>query len=200
MIAEGGENLIRRLPTPRTNGEHGVESPAMAEVQAEGLPNLLHELVHAVQAGRLEDDHGIDYAAIPFDLHESAGRAVLWDELACCVISCAYLWRHGRAARAGASELRVRAEVEAWFHEQVEIQPVFYGMEADPQGFVERVGSLLLAHADEADAMLARAYASTEHALRRAGAVPAVAVPPRRPSVRTMWPLLGSRPVVTERA
>lgn len=202
MIAEGGENLIRRLGSPAPDGplDPGPDAAPTAEVQAEGLPNLMHELVHAVQAGRLDDDHGIDYAAIPFDLGSSAGRAVLWDELACCVISCAYLWRHGRAARDGRPEEEIRAEVDAWFREQVEIQPVFYGMEERPRAFVERIAALLGSHADEAEAFLARAYAATERALREAGAESSVARPPTRPSIQNLWPLLSTQPVAPERA
>jgi hypothetical protein len=145
-----------------------------------------------VQAGRLADDHGIDYTAIPFDLGSAAGRAVLWDELACCATSCAYLWAHGRAARAGAPPRQVAAEVDAWFREQVEIQPVFYGHEHEPAAFVERVAALLRTHhhAAEAHAVLERAYAALERALVAAGAEPAVAVPSVRPSLPTLWSLL----------
>lgn len=198
VIAQGGENLIRRLlppaaPTPDRGS--GADAPTIAEVRAEGLPNLLHELVHAVQAGRLDDDHGIDYAEIPFDLDAPAGRAVLWDELSCCVVSCAYLWRHGRSAREGAPPPAVRAEVDAWFREQVEIQPVFYGMEQQPDAFVARVGAVLDAFAEEADDVLRRAYAATERALQDAGAEPVVAMAPRRPSMRSLWPLLTQEPL-----
>jgi hypothetical protein len=180
-IALGGENLVRSLARDRAEGG------PIALVQAEGLPNLLHELAHAVQAGRLEDDYGIDYTAIPFDLDSAAGRAVLWEELACCVTSCAYLRRHGRAARTGAPAPLVAAEVDAWFREQVEIQPVFYGMEGDPPAFVERVAVLLGTHAAEAQAALDRAYTALEHALAAAGADPAVAAAPSRPTFHTLW-------------
>ena len=204
-IAIGGENLVRRLSsaserrvgsTPdlgpvaardRAHGRRFVPAAPIAVVQAEGLPNLLHELVHAVQVGRLDDDHGVDYSAIPFDLGTPAGRAVLWDELACCVMSCAYLRAHGRAARAGAPDREVMAEVEAWFREQVEIQPVFYGMEDDPPAFFARVGTLLHTHAAEAQAVLDRAQAATERALLAAGAEPAVAVAAWRPDPAAWW-------------
>ncbi|MCX4245832.1 hypothetical protein [Paraliomyxa miuraensis] len=165
-------------------------STPIALVQAEGLPNLLHELVHAVQAGRLDDDHGIDYTAIPFDLDTAAGRAMLWDELACCVISCAYLRGYGRAARAGSSPAAVQAEVDHWLWEQVEIQPVFYGLQDDPCGFLTRVGALLNEHGPEAHAVLERAYAATERALREAGADPEVAEVAWRPSFHALWPRL----------
>ena len=194
-IALGGENLVRSLPRPAPppDSEHAPERAPQAPtalVQAEGLPNLLHELAHAVQAGCLADDYGIDYTAIPFDLETAAGRAVLWDELACCVTSCAYLQAHGRASRAGRGPSAIAAEVDAWFREQVEIQPVFYGLEHDPPAFVERVAALLHTHAAEAQAVLDRAYAALERALAAAGAEPSVARPPSRPTSSTLWTLL----------
>ena len=186
-----GDNLVERIdPSRAEEAQERADPPIVVRVRAEGLPNLLHELVHAVQTDRLDDDHGIDYSAIPFDLDTHAGRAVLWDELACCVISCAYVWTHGRAARTGGSLALVRAEVEAWFREQVEIQPVFYGMEDSPAAFVTRVGDLLHRYADEVDAAMQRAYALTERALRRAGARPELAAAPRRPTPQSLWPLL----------
>lgn len=187
-IALGGENLVRSLANAGSSGPSAPQPIAL--VMAEGLPNLLHELAHAVQAGRLEDDYGIDYTAIPFDLSTAAGRAVLWDELCCCVTSCAYLRSHGRAARAGAPAPIVAAEVEDWFREQVEIQPVFYGMEHDPPAFVERVDALLRAHGAEARAQLGRTYAALEHALAAAGAAPAVARAAWQPDLPTLWSLL----------
>lgn len=192
-IAPDGENLVRKLdPADRCDPAQDRAEGPRAQVVAQGLPNLLHELVHAVQAGCLDDDWGIDYGAIPFDLDTSAGRAMLWEELACCTISCAYLWAHGHAARAGAAESVVRAEVDAWFHEQIGIQPVFFGMEDAPVAFVERVGGLLQARADEANEVLARAYAATERALCDAGASPTLGAAPRRPSMSTLWRGLGS--------
>ncbi|MCH9685375.1 MAG: hypothetical protein K0V04_28325 [Deltaproteobacteria bacterium] len=174
-------------------GDGGATETACALVQAEGLPNLMHELVHAVQAGRLDDDHGIDYGAIPFDLDAVEGRAVLWNELACCVISCAYLTRHGRAARAGRDPDAVAREVDDWFVEQVEIQPVFYGMEGRPHAFAGRVGALLQTHRDEAHEVVDRAYAATEQALADAGAEPPLAAAPTRPPLPALWARLCPR-------
>jgi len=189
-----GENLVRRLTNPAETPNWPEWSTApVALVQAQGLPNLMHELVHAVQAGALDDDHGIDYGAIPFDLQTPAGRAVLWDELSCCVISCAHLWSQGRAARAGRPSADIEAEVHDWFREQVEIQPVFYGMDAEPAAFHPRVSGLLHAHRSEASAALERAYAATYHALRRAGASDPLARPPRPLTFESMWPLARPR-------
>ncbi|MEM9459426.1 MAG: hypothetical protein AAGF11_34930 [Myxococcota bacterium] len=187
-IAQDGENLVRKLdPADWCDPAQNRADRPQAQVVAQGLPNLLHELVHAVQAGCLDDDWGIDYGAIPFDLNTAAGRAMLWEELACCTISCAYLWAHGHAARAGAPEPVVRAEIGAWFDEQVGILPVFFGMEDAPAGFVGRVGGLLQTRADEATEVLARAYAATERALGDAGASATWGAAPRRPSMSTLW-------------
>ncbi len=196
-IAVGGENLVQRMPlTPRTAssalpGDESAPAPT-AWVKAEGLPNLLHELVHAVQAGRLDDDYGIDYQAIPFDLAHPEGREVLWQELSCCVISCAYLAGYGRTAQRGGDSRAVDDEVRAWFREQVEIQPVFYGMEDDPPAFVGRVGELLDTHHAEAADALQAAYAATERALLGAGAKPALAAAPQRPTMAKLWAQLPS--------
>jgi hypothetical protein len=55
----------------------GPATPASAPfiVAAAGLPNLLHELVHVLQAGRLADDHGLDYGQIPYDLARAGAPA-----------------------------------------------------------------------------------------------------------------------------
>ena len=98
------DNLVRS----RRDGDPG-SAPFI--VEAAGLPNLLHELVHVLQFGRLADDHGLDYGQIPLDLGDPAHRRHLWEELACCLVSCAYLEPAAEAA---------------WFAEQVGIQGVFY--------------------------------------------------------------------------
>lgn len=174
-IAIGGENLVRRTPVD----EHGHT----AVVMAEGLPNLLHELVHAVQAGVVDDDWGIDYGAIPFDLDTLAGRRVLWEELACSVLSCAYV----QAPEPAETAARANARVVAWFREQVEIQPVFYGMEGDTPAFWSRVHALAGLCRDEVEAVIDTAYAATAAALQAAGAPPRCIRPPRR---LTLWEML----------
>jgi len=139
----------------------------VAEVYAQGLPNLLHECTHIVLAEVLDHDHGIDYGAIPFNLETATGRQVLWDELSCCVVSCAYL-------------CVAPTSVDAWFAEQLEIQPVFYGMEGDPTRFVHTVGCLLRMYPSEFESTLARAYRRLEALLQWIGAPPDLARPARR--------------------
>jgi hypothetical protein len=140
----------------------------------------MHELVHVVQVGRLDDDHGIDYGQIPFDLATEAGRRMLWEELACCVLSCAYT----AAPRAGEDAAATTERVDAWFREQVEIQPVFYGMQEDPRGFWRRVAALTQAHGPEQRAVVAEAYARTLAVLQAVD--PDVAVPPARLSLQDL--------------
>jgi hypothetical protein len=172
VIDAAGDNLVRRQ-----DGDAGVV------VCAQGLPNLLHELVHVVLAGVLDDDHGIDYGAIPFDLATREGRQVLWEELSCCVLSCAYVARRQPGETAAAAEARV----DAWFREQVDIQPVFYGMEDDPAAFWVRVDRCRRAYAPEVDATLGRAYRDVKEALREGGAAGDLAVPPEVLSLETLW-------------
>jgi len=128
----------------------------LAVIDVEGLPNLLHELVHVALAGRLADDHGYDYGAIPYDLGSPAGRGVLWEEIACCVVSCAYLVPAGAASR---------TNVDAWFAEQLGIQPLFYGMEHEPAAFFATVDALAHAHIGELVAMLECAYERVDRLL-----------------------------------
>ncbi len=111
-----GDNLCRRARLDESGPDFVVE--------AQGLPNLVHELVHALFLGRLEDDHGFDYGLIPLDLAQSDHRRHLWEELTACVVSVAY----------GESRFR-----QAWFIEQFEIQGVFHGLEHDLDGFRDRV-------------------------------------------------------------
>lgn len=146
------------------------EGPAVARVEVEGLPNLLHELVHIALAGTLADDHGYDYRAIPYDLATVAGRSVLWEEIACCVVSCAWL---------AGSDSNAMDTMHAWFAEQLGIQPLFYGMEDAPAIFFDRVDELARVHADERLAMIACAHE------RVAGIVGAT--PPARVGFDELW-------------
>lgn len=166
-------------------------------VVVEGLPNLLHELVHVLLARCLDDDHGIDYGAIPFDLRSVAGRRVLWEELSCCVVSCAYLLERS-AASAGESSHEIAPchgweRVDAWFVEQVEIQPVFYGMQDDLPGFWREVDRLARVHRTEFDAVLDEAYDGVERALRWAGVADDVARAPLRLTWGAMVERTGER-------
>jgi len=159
-VEQTGENLVRTV-------ESGGGEPSVI-VQAQGLPNLIHELVHALHAGRLADDHGIDYTGIPFDLTTPSGRELLWEELSCSLVSCAYLSAELARRGVGAPDRDLR--VDAWFAEQVEIQPVFYGMEDHPPGFFARVGSLLSEHEAEVCAVVQRATTKMRSALEAEGA------------------------------
>jgi len=159
------DNLVRS----RQPGDPG-EAPFI--VAAAGLPNLLHELVHVLQAGRLADDHGLDYGQIPYDLERAEHRRILWDELSCCVISCAYL--------------EVEQEA-AWFAEQVGIQGVFYGHDDDPEAFLAAVDRAVGGHGAEFSAVLRDAYAAIEAVLRVAGSAPALARPRERLAFGPLW-------------
>ncbi len=163
-VAPAAENLVRRC-------RPGEASRSGFVVEAQGLPNLLHEALHWLQAGVLDEDYGIDYALIPFDTGDPAQRRLLWQELACCVVSCAYL--PGDPAR-----------VDPWFAEQVGIQHHFYGYDASAP-FLGHVERLVARHGDELEAVVARAYAGLAAALR--GVAPELADPPRQLSFGVLW-------------
>jgi hypothetical protein len=165
IIHSVDDNLVRA----RRPGDPG-DAPFI--VAAAGLPNLLHELVHVLQAGRLADDHGLDYGQIPYDLERAEHRRILWDELSCCVISCAYLAAEQEAA---------------WFAEQVGIQGVFYGHDDDPAGFLAAVDRAVDRHGAELATVLREAYAATESALVAAGAGVALARPRARLAFAPLW-------------
>ena len=173
LVDMGGEVVIHthddNLVRARRPGDPG-DAPFI--VAAAGLPNLLHELVHVLHAGRLADDHGLDYGQIPYDLEQAAQRQILWEELSCCVVSCAYLEREHEAA---------------WFAEQVGIQGVFYGYDDDPDGFLAAVDRAVADHDDELQRVLTRAYAATEAALRAAGAPPGLARPRDHLEFHALW-------------
>jgi hypothetical protein len=135
-----GDNLVRRVA-------RGREASTEFEVEAQGLPNLLHELVHAQFLGRLDDDHGFDYGAIPLDLDRPEHRRWLWEELACCALSCAGLWP------------RTEHREDAWFAEQFEIQGIFYGCE-DIRELRVRIDSAVSTHRAELEQVLSDAKAS----------------------------------------
>ena len=98
------------------------------------------------------------------------GRAVLFEELACCVLSYSFV----------AAAVR-----DAWFLEQVEIQPVFYGMEDDVPGFWRVVADAYAAHRDEADAIVDAAFDRLACLLQWSGA-PATLCAPARLSLPDM--------------
>jgi hypothetical protein len=173
-IDETGENLVRTLRGPRAveiPPRRPYVGPPVVEVWARGLPNLLHEFVHLILSARLDDDHGIDYGRIPFDLDTPSGRAVLFEELACCVLSCAYLSVDETVATC--------RRVDEWFVEQVEIQPVFYGMEDEPQRFWTCLEQTTHVHHLAFGRVLRRAYEDAAAVLAWAGASPSVSRAPR---------------------
>jgi hypothetical protein len=122
VLGEQRENLCRVA----TEAERGSLGGHPWIVESQGLPNLVHEVIHALFLGRLADDHGFDYGQIPLDLCRFEHRRHLWEELACCMLStviCA-AWEHDPA------------EFEReWFSEQFEIQGVFHGLDGDLAGF-----------------------------------------------------------------
>lgn len=149
LIHDDAGNLVRRA-TPADATPH----PFI--IEAQGLPNLLHEMLHFVQHGALDVDHGIDYARIPFDTDHAGDRRLLWEELACCALSCAYL-------DAPAAERR------AWFEEQIGILHHFFGLDST-ETLRARIAALLAAHPGEWPRILARAAALAEAHLLDAGA------------------------------
>lgn len=172
VIHTQDDNLVRS----RRAGDPGE---AAFIVEAAGLPNLLHELVHVLLVDRLADDHGLDYGQIPYDLEIAAQRRILWDELSCCTVSCAYLEQGTEAA---------------WFAEQVGIQGIFYGHDDDPEGFLRRVDRTIAAHGHELGEVLAGAYRAVEARLRAVGAPPALARPRARLDFNALWTRFRARP------
>lgn len=151
-IDPNGENLCRQARPDELGAIHVIE--------AQGLPNLVHELVHALFWGRLADDHGFDYGLIPLDLADPHQRRHLWEELACCVVSAAYAERYQPAG------FRL-----AWFREQFEIQGVFHGLEGDLAGFRDHVDRAV-SRADwrlELEATLDFAFRETRDRLHASG-------------------------------
>ena len=122
----GAENLVRHRQPEEAH------SPLPYVVEVEGLPNLLHEMVHVLLVGELRKDHGTDLSQLPFALDSSGGRLLLWQEFACCSVSAG--WHPGSTA-----------EAHDWFREQIEIQPWFFGHEEQPARFFRRVDELLKA-------------------------------------------------------
>jgi len=112
-----------------------VDSPGLHmwthRVEVEGVPNLAHEIGHLLFEDRLDDDHGLDYSAIPYDLKTKHGRRVLAEELVCCALSCSVLAQLSMDRGINLESQEVICAVDAWFAEQIEIQPVFYQSEID---------------------------------------------------------------------
>ncbi len=136
LIGEAQENLCRRANPQELQRSGGLGWV----VEAQGLPNLIHEFLHALFLGGLDDDHGFDYGEIPLDVERPEHRAALWEELACCALStamCAPLMEDPRGF------------ARAWFAEQFEIQGVFHGLEGDLARFRARVDEQIRARPTE---------------------------------------------------
>jgi hypothetical protein len=134
-------------------------------IEAQGLPNLIHELVHALFLGHLADDHGFDYGAIPLDIERPDHRRLLWEELTCCGLSasiCAPL--HDDPQQFS----------REWFAEQFEIQGVFHGLEHDLPGFCARIDAQLSIpeRASALRATVERGHRSLCACVREAGGPP----------------------------
>lgn len=150
------DNCVRpREPgEPVAAGGDATALPFVIEVQ--GTPNLLHELAHVVLLGRVAKDHATDYRAIPFDLTTARGRALLFEELACCSTSAA--WHEGSDE-----------DARAWFAEQVAIQECFFDEPGALPRFLAAAQREIAAHAGELAAMEALASERIETALRGGG-------------------------------
>lgn len=172
-IDPAGENLCRRAQPGEGEGEVAFV------IESQGLPNLVHELVHALFLGRLDDDHGFDYGLIPLDLALAEHRRHLWEELACCVVSVAY------ACDSHTSPERALD----WFVEQFEIQGVFHGLEHDLHGFRARIDGALSNPAlrAELEVVLQRGYALVAEGLRAVGAPATMTEPISAPSLEQLW-------------
>lgn len=182
----GAENSVRRRMQTRTRAELWTH-----EVSVEGLSNLAHEVGHLLFAARLDDDHGIDYRAIPYDLERADGGELLAEELCCCAFSCAVLHTSltARSPVVGESSSTVRtieSAVDAWFAEQFEIQPVFYQDAPDLRSFRLHVDAWM----DGASEMLVRKcdllYGSARRWLGGLG-LPLVSVVAVRYEVSELW-------------
>ena len=136
-VVPGADNSVRTL-----RREGGRPHLWTHEIDVEGTVNLAHEVGHLAFAGRLDDDHGIDYHQIPYDLDTVPGRTMLAEELACCTFSCGVLGTT-LEARGVRPEDRDR-EVDAWFAEQLEIQPVFYQREPSLPEFIGLVEGFMM--------------------------------------------------------
>lgn len=165
------DNCVR----PRADGEAAADGgdaaarPFVIEVQ--GTPNLFHELAHVVLLGRLAKDHATETARIPFDLTSAASARLLFEELACCLVSCSW---HPDDRRA----------VDAWLDEQVDIQPCFFRRDGDLAAFLRDAAAAVARDPAGFVATCERALVRTRDALAAAGLPPAV-VPPH-PELRPL--------------
>lgn len=136
-VVPGADNSVRTL-----HGEDRRPHMWTHEIDVEGTVNLAHEVGHLAFAGHLDDDHGIDYHQIPYDLEGVVGRTMLAEELACSTFSCGVL-ATTLVAR-GVRNAEIDGRVDAWFAEQLEIQPVFYQREPSLPAFIRSVEDFVM--------------------------------------------------------
>ena len=190
LVERGGEvrvfadadNCVR----PRAAGEAVADGGDAAAVpfviEVEGTPNLFHELAHVVLLGRLAKDHATDYAKIPIDLASDDGRRLLFEELACCIASCA--WHPG-----------TRAEVDGWLDEQVDIQPCFFRRDGDLRQFLHDADAAIRQHPAQLVAICDRVLESLRIALLAGTVSPCTAAPHANLPPLTEWARLLDRHV-----
>jgi len=136
LIGPELDNLCRRARPEEITRYGGLEWV----IESQGLPNLIHELIHALFLGHLDDDHGFDYGEIPLDLARRDHRELLWEELACC----------GLSATSCAPLIADPGFERAWFAEQFEIQGVFHGFDDDLAAFRAHIDAHLREPANRA--------------------------------------------------
>ena len=105
---------------------------------------------------------------------------MLFEELACCVVSAS--WHPGSDA-----------DADAWFAEQVGIQDCFFGMQGDLPRFFAAAEREVAAHHAELDACIARAHELVSAALAESEATGERTRPSRRYDFDRGWRLLRAR-------
>ena len=158
LLGPGFENLCRRA---RPDELEAIPELGWV-VEAQGLPNLVHEFIHALFLGALADDHGFDYGEIPLDMERPDQRRHLWEEMVCCGAS---------AAICAPLHPSPSAFVRDWFVEQFEIQGVFHGLEHDLDAFRAHIDRQMQREERlaELDATVDRAYALLDAAMAEVG-------------------------------
>lgn len=175
QIAAYREDLPGLRPAWLRRGDYGDKTLKWA-IQVQGWVNLVHEVAHILQAGRLDEDSGFEYARVPLRLDRARDRAYLFDELCACALSCDFYAEYpdppesvrsqahrlepspGLGSGLG-SDLCDESRRKLWFAEQVDILPVFYGLEERSRAeFVTTIQDCLRDYAAEMNFAEGRAY------------------------------------------